>query len=74
MMYIAAAICMWFLRAWKIGDLHRIELEKQEALQAQQGGVLRNKEVAELSRTASRVASLKSNAKSAKELFAWKRV
>ncbi|KAI9655396.1 MAG: hypothetical protein M1821_005544 [Bathelium mastoideum] len=29
-MYIAAAACGWFLRAWKIGELERIAREKEE--------------------------------------------
>jgi hypothetical protein len=23
-MYIAAAVCLWFLKAWKVGELERI--------------------------------------------------
>lgn len=29
-MYIGAAVCMWFLRAWKIGELKRMKLSKEE--------------------------------------------
>ncbi len=28
-MYIAGAVCMWFLRAWKIEELERLELGKE---------------------------------------------
>lgn len=27
-MYIAAALCMWFLRAWKIGEIERVAAAK----------------------------------------------
>jgi hypothetical protein len=27
-MYIGAAICMWFLRAWKIGEIEKMEMTK----------------------------------------------
>ncbi|MCJ1308081.1 Tubulin beta chain (Beta tubulin) [Agyrium rufum] len=30
-MYVIAAICMWFLRAWKIGDLERQKSENEKA-------------------------------------------
>ena len=29
LMYIAAAICMWFLRAWKIGQLEHLATERE---------------------------------------------
>ena len=29
-MYIGAAICMWFLRAWKISELEKIATTKEE--------------------------------------------
>ncbi|MCJ1382172.1 hypothetical protein MMC17_005284 [Xylographa soralifera] len=32
-MYIAAAICMWFLRGWKIGQLEQLTTEKGEGLE-----------------------------------------
>lgn len=28
LMYIAAALCMWFLRAWKIGEIERLAVAK----------------------------------------------
>jgi hypothetical protein len=29
-MYIGAAVCMWFLRAWKIAELERLKVGKEE--------------------------------------------
>ncbi len=29
-MYMAAAVCMWFLRAWKIGQIEEIATERNE--------------------------------------------
>lgn len=29
-MYLAAAVCMWFLRAWKIGQIEEIAAEKEK--------------------------------------------
>lgn len=29
-MYVGAAICMWFLRAWKIGELERLRVKGEE--------------------------------------------
>ncbi len=29
-MYMAAAVCMWFLRAWKIGQIEVIATERKE--------------------------------------------
>lgn len=70
---IAGAICLWFLRAWKIRDLERIALKQQQRA-TRDGGVLSNKEQGELVRSASRVMSVKSTAKSVKALYAWQRV
>jgi len=30
-MYIAAAWCLWFLKAWKVGQLERIAAKESEA-------------------------------------------
>ena len=32
-MYIGAAICMWFLRAWKVKELEQIAIEKGESIE-----------------------------------------
>ena len=29
-MYIAAAVCMWFLRSWKIGQIEQIAAEQRK--------------------------------------------
>ncbi len=29
-MYIGAAACIWFLRAWKLGELERVATSKEE--------------------------------------------
>ena len=72
-MYIAGAVCLWFLRAWKIREVERQTLEQQQ--QSSRGrGVLDNKEVNNLNRSASRGISVKSTAKSVRGLYAWQRV
>jgi HAMP domain-containing protein len=72
LMYIVAALCLWFLRAWKIKEVEKIENEREQ-LSAQQLGVV-GKTPPQLARTNSRVTSVKSTIKTAKGLFAWKRV
>lgn len=32
-MYTAAALCMWFLRAWKIGELEQIAAETRKPVE-----------------------------------------
>ena len=73
-MYIAGAICLWLLRAWKIQDVARQALEEQQKQNVREEGVLGNKEVEDLMRSPSRVMSVKSKAKSVKGLYAWQRV
>ena len=29
-MYVAAAVCMWFLRSWKLGQIERIAAEQNK--------------------------------------------
>lgn len=72
LMYIAAAFCMWFLRAWKIRELEKAE-EKEKSEINQHGGVVR-REIPAISRTPSRAASAKNKVKSARGLFIWKKV
>lgn len=69
-MYIGAAICMWFLRAWKIS-----ELEKEAATKKERGREIRDDDAVprSLSRHASR-ASVKSKVKAAKGLWSWQQV
>ena len=74
MMYIAAAICLWFLRAWKVNELEAIandDAEKREA------GIKDDDAVPHepiLTRSMTVAASVKSKAKAAKGLWAWQRV
>ena len=72
LMYVAAAFCMWFLRAWKIRELELVE-EREKNGVSTQGGVMQP-DLSRLSRNESRVASVKSKVKTAKGLFIWKRV
>ena len=69
-MYIGAAICMWFLRAWKIS-----ELEKEAATKEEREREIRDDDAVprSLSRHASR-ASVKSKVKATKGLWSWQRV
>ena len=69
LMYIAAALCMWFLRAWKIQDMERAE----KRVNNQESGIL-GRELPRLSKKESRAASVRSKVKVAKGLFVWKKV
>lgn len=73
-MYIGAALCMWFLRAWKISELERQEVTKEKREQE----IRDNDEVPierlSLSRHISTTASVKSRVKAAKGLWSWQRV
>jgi hypothetical protein len=66
-MYIAAALCAWFLRAWKIREMERLADEKRVAEAALNGG---NGKGSDLKRHASRVSTIKK----ARGLWAWERV
>jgi len=70
-MYIGAALCLWFLRAWKIKELEDMDLTKEKREQEIQdnNAVLRVKP--DLSRRVSRGASVK---KATKGLWSWQRV
>lgn len=72
-MYIAASICMWFLRAWKI---HEVENSGVVDEKERRREMLNDDEVPRpaLSRTVSVAASAKTTAKAAKGLFVLKRV
>ncbi|KAE9376812.1 MFS general substrate transporter [Stipitochalara longipes BDJ] len=72
-MYIGAALCMWFLRAWKITELERKATTKEERKQE-----LRDKDVMprgrpDILRHPSRT-SVKSKVQAAKGLWSWQRV
>ncbi|KAK0104698.1 hypothetical protein ONS95_004971 [Cadophora gregata] len=70
-MYIGAALCMWFLRAWKIQELSRLRESKEQSEPATRDDdtVVRPA----LSRHASRI-SVKNSVKAAKGLWSWQRV
>ena len=72
--YIAAALCMWFLRAWKIRELEKLAKTKAE----RERGVRNDDAVLgdrrELSRPVSVTASVVSKAQAAKGLWSWQRV
>lgn len=73
-MYLAASMCMWFLRAWKIQELEKLARTKEERERGVRNddAVLGNRD--ELSRHVSRTASVMSKAKAAKGLWSWQRV
>jgi predicted MFS family arabinose efflux permease len=73
-MYIAASICMWFLRAWKIGELEKLARNKEERERGirNDDAVLGDRQ--ELSRHVSRTVSAKSKAKAIKGMWLWQRV
>ncbi|KAG4441209.1 hypothetical protein IFR05_003327 [Cadophora sp. M221] len=70
-MYIGAALCMWFLRAWKIQELARLKESKEQRERdiRDDDAVVRPN----LSRNASRI-SVKDTVKVAKGLWSWQRV
>lgn len=70
-MYIGAAVCMWFLRAWKVGELEReaVSKERRELEIRDDDAVPRHR--TEMTRHISRTASVK---KASKGLWSWQRV
>jgi hypothetical protein len=73
-MYIGAASCVWFLRAWKIRELEKIAVTKEEREQVIPDDDAVRSEERGISRQASRTASVKSKVKAAKGLWSWQRV
>ncbi|KAH6678425.1 MFS transporter-like protein [Halenospora varia] len=73
-MYIGAALCAWFLRAWKVKELEEMNLSKEKREQEirDNDAVLRARP--DLSRHASRVSTTQSVKKATKGLWAWQRV
>ncbi|KIN01887.1 hypothetical protein OIDMADRAFT_18712 [Oidiodendron maius Zn] len=73
-MYIAASLCMWFLRAWKIRELERLAKTKEE----RERGIRNDDAVLgdrhELSKHVSMTASVMSKAQAVKGLWSWQRV
>jgi hypothetical protein len=70
-MYIAAAICMWFLRAWKIGEIEKMEMTKSG--QESRDDDILPRERPDFSRHPSRI-SVKSKMQAARGLWSWQRV
>jgi len=67
-MFIAAAACAWFLRAWKVGELENVKVrEEQKEAEIRHDTVSRE---SELQRHTSRMSSLKA----AKGLWCLQRV
>jgi hypothetical protein len=69
-MYVVSAISMWFLRAWKIGEIEQIAAEQGKAPEEV------NAIPSELQGQTPAPASMRRTVKSSivKRLFAWKRV
>jgi hypothetical protein len=72
-MYIGAALCMWFLRAWKIGELERITTTKEEREQELRDDDMVPRERPDISRNQSKT-SVKSRVEAARGLWSWQRV
>lgn len=73
-MYLGGAICLWFLRAWKINELEVIannEAEKRQA-EIKDDDVVPHEPV--ITRTRTAAESVKSRVKAAKGLWTWQRV
>lgn len=77
-MYVAAALCMWGLRAWKILEVERSQAarEEEEEREREREREIRDDDQVirpDLSRHASR-RSVRSTVKAAKGLWSWQRV
>ena len=68
-MYVAAALCMWFLRAWKIGQIQQVAAEQEKA----PGDVDAVSAPAPESSTHSATPT-RAKSRIVKRLLAWKRV
>jgi hypothetical protein len=73
-MYIGAALCMWFLRAWKISELERQAVTKEMREQEIRDNDAVPIQRSDLSRHISTTASVKSKMKAAKGLWSLQRV
>ncbi|KAL8736270.1 MAG: hypothetical protein Q9166_000425 [cf. Caloplaca sp. 2 TL-2023] len=68
-MYIAAALCMWFLRAWKIGEIERIAAaEAKASAESAEVSVM----AVEPDRTSKALPKPRTSV--LRRLFAWKRI
>ncbi len=68
-MYFGAALCMWLLRAWKIGELEALAAQEEKALHS---GSALDAQSTDLQSEASTGTSRKS--RFIVRLFAWKKV
>jgi len=73
-MYIGAAICLWFLRAWKINELDQTVADKEKREQEIRDDDTVPKESPATLRHVSKTASMKSRAKAARGLWTWRKV
>jgi len=73
LMYIGAAVCMWFLRAWKIGEIERLATSKEKREEEIRDDDVAPRDGPNLSRRVSK-ASVKSKVKAARGLWSWQRV
>lgn len=69
-MYVASAISMWLLRAWKIGEIERIAASQEKTPAEVDARSSEPGEASLIARSGSRI--VKSSI--VKRLFAWKRV
>lgn len=70
-MYIGAAACAWFLRAWKVIELEEVRVGKERReMEIRDDDAVPRENRPGLQRHASRVSSLKA----AKGLWSWQRV
>jgi hypothetical protein len=70
-MYIGAAICVWFLRAWKISELEKQAVNREGREQGVRNDDTIPSERPNMTRPVSRTASVK---KASKGLWSWQRV
>jgi hypothetical protein len=70
-MYIGAAICVWFLRAWKIGELGNLMMSNEMKEEGIRNDEAMLRERPELSRHVSTSVSVKSTAKG---FISWQKV
>jgi hypothetical protein len=72
-MYIGAALCIWFLRAWKIAELEKITTTKEEREQELRDDDMVPRERPDISRNEIKT-NVKSRVEAARGLWPWQRV
>ena len=73
-MYLGAALCLWFLRAWKISELEKKVVTDEKRKQEKRDNDAVPVERPSISRHISRTASVTNKVKAAKGLWSWQRV